>query len=132
MKPRHAAALTLVGWYLMIPPTRDNCAPNVKDTYLVGCDLKSLMLDDAAPLSKWDQARQPYDTAAQCETARQQPMTEEERQAAERVANLVISRDQALPDGDRIPKDFVEQFVSTRKMAIQLSRCIATDDPRLK
>jgi len=38
VKPRHAAALALVGWYLMAPPIRPGG----------GVDLK-------APMSQWDQ-----------------------------------------------------------------------------
>jgi hypothetical protein len=40
MKPRHAATLALVGWYLMIPPP---------GTYVRGRP----SWDDGAPLSKW-------------------------------------------------------------------------------
>ena len=51
MKPHHAAALALVGWYLMFAP-RD----------------KELNPDLAAPLSAWEQA-QPYDSARACDDA---------------------------------------------------------------
>ena len=30
MDPRHAAALALVGWYLMIPPVREARSPTLK------------------------------------------------------------------------------------------------------
>jgi hypothetical protein len=50
MKPRHAAALALVGWYLMIPPVRG--APGE--------------ILEQAPLSEWEFSNQ-YDSKAECE-----------------------------------------------------------------
>ncbi len=52
MKLYHVAALSLVGWYLMVPPWS-------------GPD----KFDEKAPLSKWDQDSA-YDTAATCEQDR--------------------------------------------------------------
>ncbi len=50
MKPRHAAALALVGWYLMVPP--------------IGLDG---MPDAKAPLSRWTIGLMgSYDTARAC------------------------------------------------------------------
>src|SRR3979490_3004768 len=51
MKPRHAAALVLVGWYLMTPPVRPDGSVNV-----------------AAPLSKWKTSNT-YDAADECKKA---------------------------------------------------------------
>ncbi len=52
MNPRHAAAaLALVGWYLMMPPV-----------------LKNGERDYRAPLSQWD-LQWSYDSAAQCQKA---------------------------------------------------------------
>ncbi len=51
MKTRHAAALALVGWYLMMPPGNRRS------------------LNSAAPLSKW-LVWTFYDTAAECESGR--------------------------------------------------------------
>ena len=47
MNLRHAAALALVGWYLMVPP----------------------LSNPSAPLSKWNLYRS-YDTARECEVAK--------------------------------------------------------------
>jgi hypothetical protein len=41
MKPRHAAALALVGWYLMVPPRVYNAG-------------NMLHIEIKAPLSKWE------------------------------------------------------------------------------
>jgi len=48
MKPRHAAALALVGWYLLVPPLTS------------GTVLRN------APLSQWEQVKS-FDTADACE-----------------------------------------------------------------
>jgi hypothetical protein len=48
MKLRHAAALALVGWYLMMPPSDGHS------------------IDRNAPLDKWE-VYSGYDTAKECE-----------------------------------------------------------------
>ena len=48
MKPRHAAALALVGWYLMAPPTSAN------------------RVWAQAPLAQWKILRS-YDSASECQ-----------------------------------------------------------------
>jgi hypothetical protein len=53
MKLRHAAALALVGWYLMMPPTSP---PN------------SFTINEAAPLSKW-YLIESFDSAESCKRA---------------------------------------------------------------
>jgi hypothetical protein len=52
MKLRHAAALALVGWYLLVPPW---VAPN--------------QFDATAPLAQWPQVKS-FDSAAACEQHR--------------------------------------------------------------
>jgi hypothetical protein len=47
MKARHAAALALVGWYLMTPPILLKCP------------------DEGAPLSRWT-VEEAFDTAREC------------------------------------------------------------------
>jgi len=59
MKPLHAAALALVGWYLMLPP------PHTE--YAQSGQIIDVRADNEAPLSQWTIARS-YDTAAQCMT----------------------------------------------------------------
>jgi hypothetical protein len=51
MKPRHAAALALIGWYLMLPPV----------------DRNNRVLDNL-PIGKWD-AVDSYDVASDCRDA---------------------------------------------------------------
>jgi hypothetical protein len=52
MKPRHAAALALMGWYLMAPPLKE-VNPNV-------------VFDWNAPISKWIPVDS-FDSAADCQ-----------------------------------------------------------------
>lgn len=61
MKLRHAAALALTGWYLMIPPI------DVPGHH-----------DDSAPISKW-QVADSFDTAAACSNALNRRFTLEEK-----------------------------------------------------
>jgi hypothetical protein len=56
MNLRHAAALALAGWYLMLPPPRT-----------VGDHFKTNFY---APLSKWTRLRT-FDLQSQCEAARE-------------------------------------------------------------
>jgi len=55
MKPRHAVALALVGWYLMLPPTRSVLLLHGPDT--------------TAPLQKWKITGR-FDSAAKCKSAK--------------------------------------------------------------
>ena len=59
MKPRHAAALALVGWYLITPPIGEdktgNAIPGTMNT--------------AAPLSDWLAVNTVFDSLAECKKA---------------------------------------------------------------
>ena len=93
MKPRHAAALALVGWYLMIPPS-----------------LGGFQYDLTAPISKWQQDSS-YDSADNCEEHRMKVF---DMLTKHKVRNL----DAKTQDGNA--------------RTFFYSKCIATDDPRLK
>jgi hypothetical protein len=56
-KSRHAAALALVGWYLLVPP--------------VQTDLGIVQIQADAPLSKWS-IHSRYETPRECEKAREE------------------------------------------------------------
>jgi len=57
MKPRHAVALALVGWYLMVPPF------HLDKTGVIDA------VNDYAPISTWERLRS-YDAIADCEADR--------------------------------------------------------------
>jgi hypothetical protein len=56
---RHAAALALVGWYLMMPPVKQDCSQWPDQPCSVHVDM-------TAPLSKW-QHRLVFDSAQECQ-----------------------------------------------------------------
>ena len=53
MNLRHAAALALVGWYLLMPP--------------ILIDGDKAKVDGSVPLSKWDRGDRVYETESACE-----------------------------------------------------------------
>ena len=104
MKLRHAAALALVGWYLMVPPNQAGWACGqsfaaVLSHQLFGtgddklCAHYSSLPDLDAPLSQWHQAGEPFETLSECEEVRDKRLKEP---------------------------------------GMMLAKCIASDDPRLK
>jgi len=54
MKPRHAAALASIGWYLMVPQAARRMP---------------LLLETNWPLSQWE-TRESFDTAKECKAAK--------------------------------------------------------------
>lgn len=105
MRFRHAAALALVGWYLIMPPT-------------VGPYLR---LDKSAPVSQWKIVEH-FDTATACEGYLQE-MKEgtgasyHEYSVAQKfqVEGLKKVHDMGIPT-----------------FALKAARCIFSDDPHLK
>jgi len=106
VKLRHAAALALVGWYLMVPPTRCCSSAKGDPNYDILCGAEALEgptgiitsqcgADISASLDQWV-LKGSYDTARECDAA----------------APHVTAKDSL---GNSIP-----------------GRCVATDDPRLK
>jgi hypothetical protein len=68
MTPRHAAALALVGWYLICPPRHSPCRWAVKmlrEALGRPGICEKYAYDYGAPLSEWVPYEQ-HDTAGQC------------------------------------------------------------------
>jgi len=63
MNPRHAAALALVGWYLMIPPKIEGWY--FKDWHF----FNGVRADERAPLDNWKILKS-FDSAGECEAYR--------------------------------------------------------------
>jgi len=105
---RHAAALTLMGWYLMVPPLNTDGRVEVTMRF-----------------TKWTQLAS-YDSASACQKvlfafqqARElKPATDAEWKEA---------RDSAVRTGKQPPLNSEEM-----NKQVSESRCIASDDPRLK
>ena len=71
MKLRHAAALALVGWYLMVPPVKWQAS-------LCKCPLPTdgnWISEQNAPLTKWLRWKE-YATGSDCEAARAERVVE--------------------------------------------------------
>jgi hypothetical protein len=108
MKPRHAAALASIGWYLMVPQASRRMP---------------LLLETNKSLSQWE-TRQSFDTARECEAA--QHKIHAYLEAATSQRRNEAGSQKAYVD------DPVSQMLWTEEAKIATSKCIATDDPRLK
>jgi hypothetical protein len=117
MNFRHAAALALVGWYLMLPPV----------------DIPSGRYVEEAPIASWRKLVE-YDTFTKCENRRQNDLrfyfsslnwAKPDNREVERF-DAMIDSENGWPSGTtrKIDAHMLQGYVSRR--------CIATDDPRLK
>jgi hypothetical protein len=151
MTVRHAAALALVGWYLMVPPTQEMTDPACNwhnstfiggitavlrggsDWNIVICDREALLLDTFAPLSEWDSGSA-FETLAECQAEQQKPLSASEKARVASAARLAFDSDRKLrPEAaSALPNDFVKLALESRETALMASQCIASDDPRLK
>lgn len=112
MKPRHAAALALVGWYLLAP------VPPAKDRGYWG-RLQDLIFgtSEHAPVSQWNQLGV-FDTAEKCHAAE-----------TEQVNAALESFGQTLEEKGKSKAEIVYDAIIKGG---DDSVCIASDDPRLK
>jgi len=106
MTPRHAAALALVGWYMMTPPI-ESC---------IGAS--SGRSCEQTPLSRW-QIRATYDSRANCEKSKAVWIEKGRMYLGESDAR-------SRTPGSRVGPD------EAYDMAEIEATCVATDDPRLK
>jgi hypothetical protein len=105
MNPRHAAALALVGWYLLIPPVFSPMGNHPR-----------AFNDLSASLNKWD-IQASFESETSC-------VKEKERIRNEAPLRLKFAHEH--PD-----QDHNGNIVAVAE-AWQRSECVATDDPRLK
>ena len=103
MKPRHAAALALVGWYLMVPPL-------IWEEKETGPHPAAFHIDFDAPISKWDTLGS-FDSAEQCQN-----------EGARRVTDLLDPKKHLFPTRPDDPL--------LKRAEAQM--CIASDDVRIK
>ena len=104
MKPRHAAALALVGWYLLIPPVFSPMGDHPRS-----------FNDLSAPLNRWDLWAS-FDRKTSCEN---------EKEHLRHEAPLRLKFAHEHPDQDR------NGNIVAVSEAWQKAECIATDDPRV-
>jgi hypothetical protein len=105
MKFRHAAALALAGWYLLIPPVFNAMGEHPR-----------AFNDLNAPLSRWDIPAS-SESNANCEKEK------------ERIRNEAPLR---LKFAHEHPEQDQNGNIVTVAEAWQRAECIASDDPRLK
>ena len=103
MNPRHAAALALLGWYLMVPPQNPHWREKRQPLY-----------DESVPLSEWD-INESFDTAIECQALRDKLLNEGVK-ARNRTFDETHDEGQATV--------VLQNWTS--------GRCVSTDDPRLK
>jgi hypothetical protein len=127
MKPRHAAALSLVGWYLMTPPPSYHHQPHEP------------LYDLTAPLKDWVHSGS-FDSAKECSqalaeyyadaekyrTAKPPPLAKNPKgQPVVSCFGKVCANSQEWWSAFRQPRQaFLDSFAD--------GECIASDDPRLK
>jgi hypothetical protein len=104
MNLRHAAALALVGWYLIAPPVRQ---PKSEPPYL----------DDHAEYRAW-RILHSFKTRSECESGKERVVRDAENGDLTDLSGGVAG---VL---DENPKPWLVQQIE--------AQCIATDDPRLK
>ncbi len=155
MKSRHAAALALVGWYLMLPPMADDldsscfATASVPDTLWelsptevnrIRCHREGHEVQYDAPLSKWAQLSvSSFETLKACQAEYEKY---EKYQAPAPVDNQEEqSRFMAkLEFDDEAKSNPSEEELQLRAKTIRVAihqrigdaKCIETDDPRLK
>jgi hypothetical protein len=106
MKLCHAAALALVGWYLMIPPIEFESQAITSNVHV----------SSDAPFSKWEMSGS-FDTAKECDAARLA------------IGSPSDSRHELSGGNDAAKAVHEKAYIEIAKGN---SQCIATDDPRLK
>jgi hypothetical protein len=125
MKPRHAAALALVGWYLMFPPTKADVDPHCSSPSRSGaqqklCNTEGLQMALDAPLSEW-KAGSVWRDLAECEADRKGPDDPEAVSLLNRVW-------QTLSNETGISRD---AYAAAYRRSNDASKCIGTADPRV-
>lgn len=103
MKPRHAAALALVGWYLMLPPLRVEGPASDPNT--------PVEADTKAPLSQWTIVLG-FDTAKEC-------------------YDYPDHFEKILHDAKGTSGEEQRGSDAMSRYWFSKSQCIATDDPRI-
>ena len=111
MNLRHAAALALVGWYLMLPPLTKR-----------GPDSYDLPPDTSAPISKWTYSSvlDHFDTEEECKTE----LTNRQSLVEARVRSQNMESRFGHEGGRTITQYYSE--------SVKAARCVPDTDPDIK
>jgi len=123
MKICQAAALALVGWYLVVPPL-----PQQES----GEDAKPP--ESGAPLPQWSKAG-PFETSEECVEAKDKLLMRAKKglEALRKELDAVPPSASELPLSQADRKVYDDEVTATVFAAASFqAQCIATDDPRLK
>ena len=110
MKFRYAAALALVGWYLMVPPASDWKRLHERYAVTPGYYTHGKPFD-SAPLLKWEKVGEFY-SQVNCESTRE----------------FIVRRD----GSSGLPMQAGQSMPNAKQYQANHATCIATDDSRLK
>jgi hypothetical protein len=110
MRLRHAAALALTGWYLMVPPFGADGQPQ-----------------PITPLGQWE-ILESTDSAADCASARNGYISGKLQPKEEMLAQDWVDNPAKHPKLLHIG----QRMLQTSPLRLLKLVCIATDDPRLK
>jgi len=113
MSSRHAAALALVGWYLLMPPWAGGDPPTDVNT--------------SAPLIQWNVGYS-FDTRAECQNAR----AGESRLSDKSLGEKVDAQFADTFSGQTPTFEQREGAIKLLRKRINEMRCVSGDDPRLK
>lgn len=111
------------GWYLLVPP-RSNY--NTKAAFLNGYKI----LDDQ-PLSKWGQ-QGAYDSAAECEAMKQTLIISEQNAYSASSTDYIKAGQADASQNVLAFKRAAVEELNADVLALMASRCINSNDPRLK
>jgi hypothetical protein len=118
---RHAAALALMGWYLVTPHTLPNSTqPNL-----------------FLPISEWSRIG-PVASKSDCETRLSAARRKSDDPAAREQIKKQLPRVRAeiqreWPDQKMAPDSYFDKdYWDDLRRMLKLSQCMASDDPRLK
>ena len=131
MNLRHAAALALVGWYLMMPPLNPSSGIDSLSVWLNPDAQVLRRCDPEAPLSQWVEFKA-YQEASECSRAQEstleKAMKPDDDPWPDELTAFFQSRYPQLESFSKLGPLTQKELLRCPKFA----RCIATDDPRLK
>jgi hypothetical protein len=105
MKPRHAAALALVGWYLMLPPASSHGG--------------NARVHSNSPLRRWARIGNLYSNI-DCEKARERVQRKAQNE-----------KEEHLQGAARMDANIDDQTIAALEAACQM-KGVSEDDPRIK
>jgi hypothetical protein len=111
------------GWYLLIPPRSEF---NERAEYL-----KGYRILDTKPLSQWAQEGA-YDSASECEAVRNNLLKVEQRVHVKDSENYIKAVGSGTDPVVLKTQRLISETSSANEWAFRASRCIRSDDPRLR